>query len=105
MIDEAKIRQAVDLVLKAAPGSRVIVFGSHARGDARPDSDLDLLVVEPIVGARRQEMVRLADVLRPLRIAADVVVVSRKTFAEWADTPGTIIYEAARGGRAYGEVA
>jgi predicted nucleotidyltransferase len=106
MLDDAKIQDAVAAVLDAAPaGSAVIVFGSYARGQARPDSDLDLLVIEPQVKARRQEMVRLADVLRDLGISADVVVVSRKTFAEWKSTPGTIVYEAAREGRVFGEVA
>ena len=105
-MDDADIRNAVDAVLAAAPaGSAVIVFGSYARGHARPGSDLDLLVIEPEVKARRQEMVRPADVLRGLGISADVVVVSRKTFAEWKSTPGTIVYEAAREGRVFGEVA
>ena len=90
-------------MLCAAPGSRVIVFGSHARGNAEPDSDLDLLVIEPTVQARREEMVRLSDALRPLGIPADVVVVSRRTFQEWSDTPGTLIYEAAREGLSFGE--
>ncbi len=105
MIDRGQIENVVQLVLEAAPGARVIVFGSHARGDAGPDSDLDLLVIEPEVRARRREMVRLTDVLRPLRIPVDVIVVSSKTFDDWADTPGTVIYEAAREGRMYSEVA
>ena len=50
-------------------------------------------------------MVRLTDVLRPLRIPVDVIVVSSKTFDDWADTPGTVIYAAAREGRMYSEVA
>jgi hypothetical protein len=34
-----------------------------------------------------------------------VVVVSQRTFDEWADTPGTLLYDAAREGREYSEVA
>ncbi len=101
MIDEATISQAVSLLRKAAPGATIIVFGSHARGQAAEHSDLDVLVVEPQVEARREEMVRLRDVLRPLRIPADVLVVSEKTFREWRDTPGTILYEAAKEGRVF----
>ena len=105
-MNDATIERAVALLLQAAPpGTRVIVFGSHGRGSARASSDLDLLVIEPRVQSRREEMVRLADVLRPLRIPVDVVVVSRETFEQWADTPGTILYEAAREGRVFGEVA
>jgi hypothetical protein len=49
--------------------------------------------------------VRLREVLRPLRIAVDVLVVSAKTFEEWRDTPNTVIYEAAREGKVYEQVA
>jgi predicted nucleotidyltransferase len=93
------VTEAVERLAKAAPDATVILFGSHARGDARPDSDLDLLVVEPQVASRRREMVRLMDVLRPLRLPIDLVVVSRRVFEEWADTPGTVIYQAAKEGK------
>ena len=105
MIDEETISRAVRLLLEAAPGSRVILFGSYARGQGGPDSDLDFLVVEPKVESRRSEMVRLRDVLRPLRIPVDVLVVSKEVFQEWRDTPNTVFYEAAREGRVFDEVA
>jgi uncharacterized protein len=105
MLDESVILEAVRLVLDAAPGAEVVVFGSRGRGDAQDGSDLDLLVIEPHVQSRQDEMVRLSDVLRPLKIPVDVIVVSRKTFDEWADTPGTLIYEAAREGKRFRQVA
>jgi predicted nucleotidyltransferase len=106
LVDEEVIRKAVDLLLRAAPaGSKVILFGSYARGDARPDSDLDFVVVEPEVKDAFGEMVRLREVLRPLRIAVDILVVSAKTFEEWRDTPNTAICEAAREGKVYEQVA
>ncbi len=105
MIDEQTITQAVDLLLSAAPGSKVILFGSCARGQVGPDSDLDFLVVEPRVKDRYGEMVRLRKVLRPLKVPADVLVVSMKVFEEWRDTPNTVIYEAAKEGRFYDKVA
>jgi len=104
-VDEATIRGAVDLLLKAAPGSKVILFGSHARGAADPQSDLDFLVVEPEVRDRFGEMVRLREVLRPLAMPIDILVVSARVFEEWRDTPNTVIYEAAREGKVYEQVA
>ena len=93
--------RAADLLRRAAPGAQVILFGSHARGEARENSDLDFLVIEPELTARGEEMVRLRDVLRPLRIPVDVLVASRATFEKWAQTPGTVLYEAAREGRVF----
>ena len=101
MIDETTINKAVELLRQAAPGSTIIVFGSCARGQITEDSDLDVLVVEPTVTSRHEEMVRLNDVLRPLRISVDVLVASKETFDYWADTPNTIYYEVAREGRVF----
>ena len=104
-MDASVIGKAVDLLLEAAPaGSRVILFGSHARGDARPDSDLDFLVVEPRVADHRAETVRLHHVLQPMRVPADVLVTSDAIFEEWHDTPGAVIYEAATEGRVFDAV-
>lgn len=103
-IDEGTISKAVELLREAAPGATIILFGSRARSEAGEASDLDFLVIEPELTARREEMVRLRDVLRPLRIPVDVLVASEKTFREWADTPGTVIYEAAREGRVFDAV-
>src|SRR5206468_10242998 len=104
-LGEAVILEAVRRVLAAAPDAEVVVFGSHGRGSAQEGSDLDLLVIEPQVRSRQDESVRLSDVLRPMKIPVDVIVVSRKTFEEWADTPGTVIYEAAREGKRFRQVA
>lgn len=101
MIDEATITKAVELLQRAAPGATIIVFGSCARGEPSEDSDLDVLVVEPEVTSRHEEMVRLARVLRPLEIPVDVLVISWKTFEEWSDTPGTVLFEAVQEGRIF----
>lgn len=105
MADQALIERAGRMLLDAAPGgSAIYLFGSQARGEAGLDSDLDFLVVEPEVEDQHAEMVRLRDVLRPLRVAADVAVTSRRVFEEWRDTPNNILYEAARHGRALHEM-
>jgi predicted nucleotidyltransferase len=46
MISSEQIQQAVERLVAAANPSKVILFGSYARGDATEDSDLDLMVIE-----------------------------------------------------------
>jgi predicted nucleotidyltransferase len=102
VVDHRTIEEAARTLLAAAPGSKVILFGSHARGQADPRSDVDFLVVEPEVKDRMAEEVRLREVLGSVDFAVDVLVVSRRVFEKWRDTPNTVIYDAAREGKVYG---
>jgi predicted nucleotidyltransferase len=105
MADTSTVGKAAEMLLRAAPGAKVILFGSWARGTPHADSDMDFLVVEPEVTDSHAEMVRLREVLRPLRVPVDVLVVSEKTFQEWRDTPNTVINVAATEGKVYEQVA
>jgi Nucleotidyltransferase domain. len=105
MILEATIQEAVRLLKEAANPVKIILYGSSARGDITEKSDLDFLVIEKELKSRRVEMVRLSDILRPLRIPIDVLVASEKVFNEWADTPRTVLYEAAKEGKVLYEMA
>jgi predicted nucleotidyltransferase len=105
MIDERTIRDAVERLLRAAPGSKVILFGSYARGEATEDSDLDFLVVEPEVKDALSEMVRLRKVLADVPASIDILVVSTKRFEYWKDTPNTVMFRALREGKVYEPVA
>jgi uncharacterized protein len=105
MTSEATIAEAVRRLVVAARPKRVILFGSHARGEARPDSDVDFLVVEPAVQDTVGEMVRLRRSLRGLDIAADVIVVSEADIAAWGHLPGSPLYEPLREGQVLHEAA
>ena len=103
--DEATITRAAALLLDAAPGATVILFGSYVRQEQTSDSDLDFLVIEPDVVSSVSEMTRLRDVLRPLRISADVLVTSTERFERLREVPGTVYHEAAGEGRVFSAVA
>jgi predicted nucleotidyltransferase len=91
------------LAAAAPPRSRIILFGSHARGHANADSDLDFLVIEPEVQHTAAESVRLRRILREIPAAIDVVVVSDKLARRRAKVPGTLVDRALREGRVIAE--
>lgn len=99
MISEQTIRHAAQLLGEAAKPARVILFGSYARGDAGEDSDLDFLVVEPTLRDKFGEMVRLRQVLRPLRVPADVLVCSQEEADQQEHACSTAVYWALREGK------
>lgn len=98
VISKELMQAAVQTLVEGARPQRIILFGSHARGDAREDSDLDLLVIEEDVPDRAREMVRLRRLLRPLRVPADVLVYSADEVARWGCQPGSALFWALREG-------
>jgi predicted nucleotidyltransferase len=100
MVDEATIAEAGRRIGAAAPeGSRVILFGSHARGEAGPHSDLDILVIEPEVESTMKESVRLYRTLKDLRIPVHVLVIDAAKAGRRAKVKGTVVERALREGR------
>lgn len=86
------------IVSQFAP-ERIILFGSHARGDARPDSDIDLLVVMPVAGSVRQKAVEIGVALHDLAVPKDIIVVRPEDFHRRANIVGTIEFPAAHEGK------
>ena len=87
-------RAAHTLAETAGSPVRVILFGSHVRGDARAGSDLDFLVIEPEVSDRHAEMVRLRSALHDLRRPIDVLVFREAQVEEWGKARGTVLHAA-----------
>lgn len=98
-VDESVIAEAGRRLAAAAPNSQVILFGSHARGEASSHSDVDFLVVEPEVKNEAEESVRLHRTLRDLRVPADVIVVSREYVERWREVRGGLVHAALSQGR------
>src|SRR5690348_15078741 len=75
---------------------RVILFGSHARGDAGPDSDIDLLVVMPVEGSVREKRLEIRRALHDIPVSVALIVTTPDDFAWRKDVVGTIEWPAAR---------
>lgn len=77
---------------------RIILFGSFARGDAGPDSDLDLLVVMDHVENKRNTAGDMLDTLADLPVPKDVIVTTPDEIARRGHIIGTVLEPALREG-------
>ena len=78
---------------------RVILFGSHARGEAGPDSDVDLLVVMPVQDSKRKQQLEIRKELRGFRLPVDIIVSVPEEFGWRQEIVGTIEYPAVQEGK------
>jgi predicted nucleotidyltransferase len=78
---------------------RIILFGSYARGEPGPGSDLDLLVIKDQVDSTRAEAARIYRALADLTMPVDVVVVRTAYVQRYGDLVGTIVRPALRDGK------
>ena len=78
---------------------RVILFGSHARGQADVRSDVDLLVVLDEVEDRREAAVEIRRLLSDLPVGKDIVVTTPNEIARRGEIAGTVLRHALREGR------
>lgn len=92
------LAEALRRLVEAYRPERIYLFGSHARGDAGPDSDYDLLVVVPDDAPPERRRSRLAyQALHGTGVAVDVLVTTRSYFEARrhlkASLPGTVLRE------------
>ena len=97
-IERTLARMVERIVNRFAP-ERIILFGSHAAGNAGPDSDVDLLVVMTSKRSKAEQELDILKLLRGHRIPKDVIVTTPEDFAWRRKIPGTIERPAALGGR------
>jgi len=93
------IADMVERIVEGFDPHQIILFGSYARGTAGPDSDVDLLVVMPVEGSRRQQRVAIRVALRGMGLAKDVFVVTPEEVERYGDLVGTLVYPALRDGK------
>jgi predicted nucleotidyltransferase len=100
---EQVIDQMVQAIVQEVEPRRIYLFGSHARGSQRADSDVDLLVVEDgnfgLDHNRWSELKRIRKALRPFRIPKDILVYSEDEFAAWENSANHIAAHAVREGK------
>ena len=103
LVTDGLIEAIVQTIVQDADPDQIILFGSRARGDDHPDSDLDLIVIEakPFEGERNrmEEMARLSKAIAKFLVPADILVYSRDDVEYWRDSLNHVLARALREGR------
>jgi len=89
----------VQRIVRGFDPDQVILFGSYARGEAGADSDVDLLVVLPVVGSRRQLAIAIGRALAGRVMPVDIMVATPDEVAQQRHLVGTVIRPALEEGR------
>lgn len=95
---EEILQDIVAKIVDAIQPEQIILFGSAARGEFGPDSDLDLLVVKDGVHRRKTAML-LYRTLGPMKVAKDIIVASNADLEKHRGNPATIYKPALEEGR------
>lgn len=98
-VTDELLEEAVRRILSVGSPLKIVLFGSRARGDALPDSDLDLLIIEPSDLPRYKRAARYLRALVGLFPSKDIVVWTPEEIEKWVTVPNSFIATALREGR------
>lgn len=94
-----EIDKMVQRIVERFDPEKIILFGSHARGGAGPDSDVDLLVVMKVEGSKRDKQLEVRVALHDIHVPKDIIISKPDEFQWRKDIVGTIERPAHREGR------
>jgi uncharacterized protein len=93
------LSEVVDRIVRKFHPEKIILFGSWARGEAREDSDLDLLIVMTKVEHTRKAAIQIGNALSNLPISKDIIVSTPKDIEKYGKTVGYILRPALTEGK------
>ena len=93
------LREIVKRIVEAEHPERIVLFGSRARGTARPDSDFDLLVIKRSTQPRYRRSAHLYTILADLPVEVEIMVYTPDETAEWKAVPEAFVTTAIREGK------
>jgi uncharacterized protein len=93
------LSEVVNRIVQKFHPEKIILFGSWARGEAREDSDLDLLVVLPKVEHTRKTAIQIGNALSNLPISKDIIVATPEEIEKYGSIVGSILLPAVNEGK------
>jgi uncharacterized protein len=99
MIQERQIQVVAARLAEAARAEQVILFGSHARGDARETSDVDLMIVAKSDLPRFKRSRALYSLIRPYPFPMDLVVYTPEEVERSKHSPSSFVATVLREGK------
>ncbi len=98
-VDDSVLAEIVNRLVSATHPERIILFGSRARGDYKPDSDVDLLIIGDSDLPRHRRTVPAYDALWGLGIPKDIIWYTPAEVTEWSGVPNHVVTRALAEGR------
>jgi predicted nucleotidyltransferase len=92
------LNEIIRRIVEVAKPQKIVLFGSSAKGSARPDSDLDLLVVKSTPHRRKLAMA-IYRKLSGVGCGVDVIVVTPQDIERYGTVPHLVIEPALREGK------
>lgn len=99
MIDRREIERVATRIGEAANADRVVLFGSHARGEAGGTSDVDLLIVAESDLPRFKRSRELYKLFRPYPFAMDLIVYTPEEIERGKKSPVSFVSTVLREGK------
>ncbi|MBC8394882.1 MAG: nucleotidyltransferase domain-containing protein [Deltaproteobacteria bacterium] len=99
MIDKNEIERAAIRLGNASNAVRVILFGSHARGDAHEDSDVDFMIIAESDLPRFKRSRELYKLFRPYPFGMDLVVYTPEEIERGKKSPVSFISSVLKEGK------
>ncbi len=93
------IQAATERIVETFDPLQVILFGSQARGEAHPQSDVDFLVILPEVRNKRDTALAIRRAIKDLPGAKDIVVATPEEIGRRGLLVGSVLRPALREGK------
>jgi predicted nucleotidyltransferase len=99
MYGEEALEVIVTRIAEAIRPQKIILFGSWARGERGPHSDIDLLIIQESTLPRPQRYAQVRRLFWGMRLPMDILVYTPEEFARYQAVPGSFTHTVARQGR------